>query len=70
MDRALKKLYNDRKELRKQQPAFLRGVPLLALGELSTQQSVDSLSTERCRLPKITRWSAPLSGAQTHRCPA
>jgi hypothetical protein len=70
MDRALKKLYSDRKELRKQQPAFLRGVPLLALGELSTQQSVDSLRTE-CRLPKIAKhWSAPLSGAQTHRCPA
>ena len=57
-------------DLRKQQPAFLRGVPLLALGELSTQQSVDSLRTE-CRLPKIAKqWSAPLSGAQTHRCPA
>ena len=71
MDRALKKLYSDRKELRKQQPAFLRGVPLLALGELSTQQSVDTLSTQRCRLPKIAkRLSAPLSGAQTHRYPA
>jgi hypothetical protein len=71
MERALKKLYSDRKELRQHEPAFLRGVakvPVLALGELRTQQSADSLRSERSRLPKIAkRWSNATAGAQTHR---
>ena len=62
MDRALHKLYSGRKELRKAEPAFLRGVvqtkvPFLALHELS-KSSVDSLrspGSETCRLPKIAR---------------
>ena len=73
MDRALQKLYSGRKELRKTEPAFLRGqlsqVPLLQLGELS-KGSVDSLRSPRsetCRLPKIAKM-LPGRGSVTQRC--
>jgi hypothetical protein len=73
MDRALHKLYSGRKELRKAEPAFLRGVeqakvPALALHELS-KGSADSLRSPRadtCRLPKIARQSTN-RGSQTFR---
>ena len=50
MERALKKLYSDRKELRQHEPAFLRGVakvPVLELGELRKVIA----KSKRVRLP-------------------
>jgi hypothetical protein len=72
MDRALHKLYADRKELRKLEPAFLRGVhvPPLELGQLS-KTSFDSLRAQRsdtCRLPKIAKVDSSMRGSQSHRC--
>ena len=70
MDRALQKLYHDRKEFRKNLPPALSGVqvPELKLGELS-QCSVDSLRSPRsetCRLPKIAKVKS--GGSTTYRC--
>ena len=70
MDRALQKLYNDRKEFRKNLPPALSGVqvPELKLGELS-QFSVDSLRSPRSetfRLPKIAK--VKCGGSTTYRC--
>jgi len=73
MDRVLTKLYSGRKELRKTEPAFLRGltkVPVLQLGELS-KNSFHSPSprADTCRLPKIAKTlpAVARTGSQTHR---
>ena len=75
MDRALEKLYSGRKELRKHEPTFLRGltrVPILELAEfgVSTGDSLRSPRSETYRLPKIAKQSpvvGPRSGSHTFR---